>query len=285
MQRSINNKLRIVLRNCLGFLSRITLEKHKPKVIAILGDNSSSLVRELIYSYINSNHKVRRNIENTYSEFSIPLTIFGTLYYPDNLFSWLKVILKTSFQYFYLKPYSHFLILQIHFIDDKIFSYWLNAINADLIIDTDNYKTDAKNKISLTKSDVTKISSNYLPEKVISGLSSIGVKKASRHLLNLESPQTRIRILPAKNKSIILDASHFYYPVNLESVLELAESFPGDKYFYSSNKDEYKLVPKNYRKVYEISSLIPAESIIIIRGSKDKSSNIIKSLALNDFES
>ena len=63
-------------------------------IIAVTGEYDLSTLREILYSIVSINYNARRNLERTESEFSIPLTILGVLYYPNGYLQWIFLILK-----------------------------------------------------------------------------------------------------------------------------------------------------------------------------------------------
>jgi len=117
--------LRRVGRTVLKHLSRAVLNRHRPKVIAIVGDGPTAIAREAIYTVLKEKYPTRRNLESPEAEFSVPLTIFGAKTYPRSLGHWLNLTIKTVLQILVLKPYFHFLILELNATNLRILDFWL----------------------------------------------------------------------------------------------------------------------------------------------------------------
>ena len=133
-QKTMKKIFRKPFRYILSILTKAVIAKHKPTVIAVMGDGQTSIAREIIYEVIATTYPARRNLESPESEFSVPLTILGYPKYPKTLLDWLKMIGKTTVQFFKVKPYHHFLVLELNSIDLNILKYWLDITTSDVAL-------------------------------------------------------------------------------------------------------------------------------------------------------
>jgi len=288
--------LRTILRKILLKETQWVLNKHKPFVIAILGEKDSSYIREIIYTIVNTKYNARRNLEKTDSEFSIPLTIFGELKYPKNILSWIKIITKVLIQLLYLKPYKHYLIIQLHEIDTSILNLWLKTINPDLCITVDNSLKDStkdiikdKNTLQITTELIEKIKENplrrYNEIETLSNLLDIPYEEIINTIETTKPIRTRLNIIAGKDKSLIVDARYYYYPMSLISVLEITELLPGEKYIIS-NENINDEIPHNYKviKPKDLEKIKKNKNTFIFISNKSENADIIRNLALNELE-
>jgi len=277
---------RTFLRFVLALLVKLTIKKHAPTIIVITGENSSSILREQIYNILSEKYNIRRNLERTESEFSIPLTIIGTLKYQNNLIGWINIIFKTLLQLIYLKPYKHMLILQIRDFDKNIFQFWIKIINPDLILDTSKTRINSKQIIRISNKELTEIINGKLTPiaRRICEKYNLDSVKSEQILSEKNFPAPRISLLSAKNNSIIVDARHYYYPPSFTSVIEIASVIPSTKYLISPLKSDLKEIPKEYVVLSSKNIPLTKNAVYIFRGSKDNYQNEIKHLCVNDFE-
>ncbi len=252
---------RLLLRLVLGLLTRLVLRKHSPDIIVVSGDGQTSIVREAIYTLLYENHPARRNLEAPESEFSIPLTVFGEFSYPKSSFSWIILIIKIVAQLVRLKPYKHVLILEISRLNREVYDFWVHILNPKFIIEVPkNLDFTAKKLIPssllVTINDVM----NYY--KIEESYFYLQIEK-----LNL--PTSRIKILKGPNKSLIIDARHYFYPTPLASVIEISSTLSGRKVIFTDEKDIENVIklgflinPKNFKPT--------KNDTIIVRGQKTK---------------
>lgn len=262
---------RILLRLILGSLCSLAVKKHKPKIIAIKGDYSPSLYRERIYHMISSRYNTRQNLERTEREFSIPLTVLGTLQYPGSLLEWIYLVVKTTLQIIYLKPYKHFIVIQINYINKAISEYWMAILKPELIIKTQEID-DSK---GIEDKQIKYLIRHF----------GLDRQKASQVWQSAE-PAPRINVISGKNGSMIIDATHYYHPPNIKSVIELANLFQGKKHILTKIKLDSTKIPANYT-IHKSTKNFPNPSrnvVYIIRGNKDKNLEIIRKLSLNELE-
>ncbi len=281
--------LRKVLRKVLSIETKLVLRKHKPYVIAILGEKDSSYIREIIYAIVKSDYNARRNLEKTNSEFSIPLTVFGELKYPESDLAWLRIILKTLLQLIYIRPYKHHLILQLHEIEPYILKHWLKIINPNLIIVTDKLDvglqeiTKEKQVIYITANDIENIKDNSVFIKKLSQSLHIPQNEIIKQIKSSKPINPRINILAGKNKNIIIDARYYYYPISMNTISEITDLMPGNKYVVG-NVENIRL-PHNYHALKpEEIDVNTKESVFIFIGPKTNHINDMRRLALNELE-
>lgn len=284
MNSRLHGNFRIALRNILAIYVRIAIKKHKPTIITVVGENHSSILREALYTIFSTSKNTRRNLERTESEFSIPLSVLGNLNYPKNIWHWATFLIKTAFQLVYIKPYKHCLIIQLNFINKKIFKFWLYALSPSLILNTglDNEEIRKYNSLKISQKEISELQNGNLSEKfkTINRQFNIDNKKAEKALSEMQTPGSRIKIIAGKNNSVIIDARHFYYPPSLQAILEIAEALPGNKHFFSSIKTDYNHIPKSYKTTKDIEK----NSVYIFRGTKDQFLPEIRAISLNDLE-
>lgn len=81
-----------ILHFILKIIAKAIIRKYQPKVIGITGSVGKTSAREAIFSVLENDFKVRRNLKNYNNEIGTPLTIFGYRYSPGkNIFKWLWV--------------------------------------------------------------------------------------------------------------------------------------------------------------------------------------------------
>jgi len=284
MDITLHDFLRISLRKLLGLYLNLAIKKHKPTILVIVGENHPSVLREIFYTVFSTSRNTRRNLERTESEFSVPLSVLGNLNYPKNLWDWKKFLIKTAIQLIYVKPYNHTLIIQLNYINDEIFEFWIKKLSPSLILNTgiSNPKIKYYNSIKFNSTEISQLQNGKLIEKMktINRQFLVNQKLAQKALNEIQSPNSRIKLIAAKDSSIIIDARHYYYPPSLQAVLEIAEALPGKKHFLSSIKSDFKSIPASYKTSKEIEP----NSIYIFRGSKDQFLPEIRELSLNDLE-
>jgi len=246
--------LRKVARHVFGLLTRLTVKKHKPNIICILGDGETSIAREILYENIHQKYPARRNLEILEAEFSIPLTVLGTLNYPTNIINWIFLIVSSLSRLIYLKPYKHFLIIEIPEINRKITKFWINNLSPQYILiegESGYVPKQASMKIYKNPQEILKI---------------LGIKENIK-----EIPQPRIRILKGMNNETIIDATSYYTPPPITAVLELVEkeSF-GNIILLSNSKEDKKAILKMFPKalINPVNIKIHPEDIVIKRGNK-----------------
>lgn len=232
----IRRFLRRGLRKILAYLSQWALKKHKPEIIAVVGEGKTGIAREAIYRTLKSKYPVRRNIEAPDAEFVLPLIILGTEEYPRSYFAWLKILLRSTGQLLLRPPYKHLLILEIGYSNKEIFDYFWDLTHPSLLVTCGNASYLSKDQAA-EKTIIIKETGNLKPylKAAVEAAKFFGIdrKTAKRSLVNFSLPSARIQVLPAKAGGLLVDATHQYYPPLEESVDEVLEALPGKKIFFT----------------------------------------------------
>lgn len=224
--------LRRILRLILFGLARWALKKHRPAVIAIVGEGKTAIVREAIYAALKNHLPVRRNLEAPDAEFVLPLTILGAKEYPLTALGWLGIISRSFGQLLFRSPHKHFLILEIGYARKEIFDYFWQITQPQVLVRCGKAsylgKDQTASQTFLVKE--TEDLSGYLKVALrIAKNFGISSKEAERSLIGLALPKARIRILPARAGGIVIDATYQYFPPSEEALDEVLEVLPGKK--------------------------------------------------------
>lgn len=232
----LKKPFRRTLRLVLFVLSRWALAKHKPVVIAIVGNGKTGIVREAIYAVLKKRFPTRRNLENPDAEFVLPLTILGAEDYPTSPAGWLMTIIKSAGRLILLPPSKHFLVLEIGYSNKEIFDYFWQISRPQVLVTCGQAPYLSKNQTAPKTFAVieTKDLKGYLETAIKVGESfKIKRKESEKKLENFSLPRPRIRILPAKGGGLIVDATYNYFPPNEGALDEILESFSGKKLLLS----------------------------------------------------
>jgi len=242
----LKNPLRRLLRIILFFLARAALKKHRPTVVAIVGEGKTGIVREAIYSVLRKHFPTRRNLEAPEAEFVIPLAILGVKEYPRTIPVWIKILSKSLGQLLFRPPYRHTLVLEIEYTRREVFDYFWNITKPRVLVvcggTTFLSSSQTARKVFRTRetSDLT----GYL-EVAVKVAQSLGIskKQAQEDLGDFSLPKARINILPAKDGGIIVDATYHYLPPSSVALEEVLEALPGRKIIFSPQKE----TPPNFK--------------------------------------
>ncbi len=260
--------LRYILRSVLGTLARLVLAKHNPDIIVVTGNGQTSLVREYLYTLLYEKFPVRRNIEMPEAEFAIPLCIFGNYSYPRRKIGWFAIVIKVFIQLIKVKPYKHILIVEISFFDPYIINYWMAILRP-------KFKVSVKPEIDFTNITNSKeILLSLIAD--IQNSYSLDQQYVDTQLTKTSLPISRIKIVKGKNKSLVVDARHYYFPAPLKSVVEIVSALEGNTIIFTNIENDlsiiqnlslsWKINPTNYK---------PNESdVIILRGQKVANRNL-----------
>ena len=265
-------------------LSKFVIEKHKPTIIGIIGSGETSIAREVIYAVLSQAYPTRRNLESPLVEFSLPLTIIGSSDYPTTFFKWIILTARTLWQIVTVKPYHHFLVLEMSPAARLTLSYWLDITNPNLVIicgeiptefPTDKYKT-----FEIKESSIGEIKNKALEVGEMFGVNSEPAKEA---LKTINFYPTRIRFFPGKNGKFIVDATHYYYPIKLAAVIELVEILPGNKLIITDENVES--LPENFELCSsEDLAKIEDYPVIIVRGRRSDKFELLETLTEGNYE-
>lgn len=240
----VRKPLRRGLRKILACLSRWALKKHKPQIIAVVGEGKTGIAREAIYRVVKNKYPARRNTEAPDAEFVLPLIILGIHEYPRSYLSWLKVLVKTAGHLLLRPAHKHLLVLEIGYSNKEIFDYFWELTRPSILVicgDAPYLSKDqtAKNTLTIKEPDdlelrlpkADKVSlAPYLRAAIkIAKILRIDEKEAKRALAGFSLPAARIRIFNSKSGGLIVDATHQYYPPSEEALDEVLEALPGRK--------------------------------------------------------
>lgn len=249
--------LRKPYRKILTWLTKKTLQKHNPTVIVVMGDGQTSIGREMVYHLIKSKYPARRNLESPEAEFSVPLTVLGYTTYPQNALAWLWLLIKSYFLIIKNPSYHHFLVLELNFVLPDLLSYWLDVLKPDSVLIVGRVPLDYSEfgikkvvKISQTHTEET-LKPFKLAASQLGRYYKLSQEDIDKALKAFSFPSSKIRYFPGTNGSILIDATHYYFPVKLGAVLELVHdgSNVGRKIIFSHNDQDKALLRKN--KVWE----------------------------------
>ena len=265
-------------------LSKFVIEKHKPTIIGIIGSGETSITREVLYTVFSQAYPARRNLESPLVEFSLPLTIIGAEDYPNTIFKWIILAAKTLWQVITIKPYHHFLVLEMSRATHQTLSYWLDITNPNLVIicgeiptefPTNKYKT-----FKIKESSIVEIKNKALEVGEMFGLKSESAKEA---LKKINFYPTRIRFFPGINGKFIVDATYYYYPIKIDSIVELVESLPGKKLIITN--ESIKPLPENF-ELTSSADLTKIEEfpVIIVRGKRSDNFELLETLTEGNYE-
>ncbi|MBL8015543.1 MAG: hypothetical protein JNK26_05150 [Candidatus Doudnabacteria bacterium] len=214
--------LRKILRLVLGWLAKVTLHKHQPLLIAIVGDGPTSVMREVMVAALQESIATRRNVELPEAEFSVPLTVLDYPFYPTRWYQWVWLLVKTGIQFLTVKSYYHGLVLELHPINSAAWQYWLQILNPAKVVCVGDFDyplqgVDAvKLNFSLDRIEIAIDAAKALAAEF--GVDSVDSELG---LAQLEFPTPRLRVLPQPSGVCIVDATHYYFPIKINAVREM----------------------------------------------------------------
>ncbi|NIT04326.1 hypothetical protein GTO10_05405 [Candidatus Saccharibacteria bacterium] len=224
--------LRRTLRFALLLLSRWVIRKHEPTVIAILGNGQTATAREATYHVLKHHFPTRRNLETPDAEFVLPLTVLGTRSYPKTYAEWLLILLKSATQLLILPKHKNFLVLEIGYTRAETFDYFWKITQPQVAVvcgDAPYLSKEYKAPKTVRVKEAKGLRGYFDAAVRVGKLFGIPPKAAKDALANFTLPKARIRILPAKEGGIIIDATHEYLPPKKEALDEVLENFAGKK--------------------------------------------------------
>ncbi len=263
-------------RTLLTKITKNVIEKHHPRIIAVVGNGQTSIARELIYHVLKSKFAVRRNLESPESEFSVPLTIIGHASYPSSAIEWVSVIIKSIYNLNKIKPYEHFLVLEINFNDNELLQDWLKITAPEVLFIVGSMSFDYS---SLPTKKVVKIA--MVDSTDVLAPFRLGVEQVAKYLeidsndvetafQTFSLPVSKIRYLPGINESAVIDATYYYFPIKLEAVLELVDTTQNNIILFSSLKDDVALIQGKKILINPENYIPKKEDTIILRGPRTK---------------
>lgn len=268
MRGVLRRGLRIVLRH----LTQAVLKKHKPKIIALVGESQTAIAREALYTVLHEHFPTRRSIEAPEAEFVIPLTIFGTDSYPQNIYAWLKILVKTVAQTIFFKPHFHILILEMTTGLTEILNYWLEITKPDILITCGRHPQSGY-ITEETAIRLPKVRNGYLkPYKKlalkIGQELAIPEKEILDGLSKFSLPAPRIKILPGEKGNLVIDATYKYFPPPLKSLEEVLAPLSGNKVWIRC--------PKDWKEAE-----VKPQDVVVILGPRKELLEVIEEATLN----
>ena len=100
-----------IVQGILASLARKTIQKHKPKVIAITGSVGKSTTKEAIYTVLSEKFNVGKSEGNLNNEFGVPLTVLG-FEPPSSVLGWAIIVLKSICKVVFGRNYYDILVLE-----------------------------------------------------------------------------------------------------------------------------------------------------------------------------
>ena len=228
----IHNLLRLILKAVLKSFSRAALKKHRPTVIAIVGEGKTGIAREAIYTALKDKFPTRRNLEYPFADFALPLTILGVRSYPTNYWEWFKTLLKAKIQLLFLPPHKNFLVLEVGYVHKPTFDYFWQITQPQVLVICGDapYLSPQQTAPSVIKVKEPASLQNYLTAaQKVGEIFNIPVKESQKSLTHFKLPQARIRIIPSNLGGLIVDATYQYFPPDKKAVEEILKALPGKR--------------------------------------------------------
>jgi UDP-N-acetylmuramyl pentapeptide synthase len=116
----------------LKLLSKWAVKKHKMKIIVVAGLHGTKITGELIARMLQPDFVVRRQLEGSFWDFSIPLAILGVEDKKYGFFQWIEIIVVSLFRLVFTTSNSTWTILQMNTYKEEITSYWMDIIEPDI---------------------------------------------------------------------------------------------------------------------------------------------------------
>lgn len=268
-------------RRVIGFLAKRTLQKHNPTVIAIVGDGPTSIMREVMYAALKEGIATRRNLELPEAEFSIPITIFNYPNYPRWFGEWLWLVGKTLLQLIKIRPYKHALVLEMHPINETVWNFWQELTQPFAVIKVGDFGYSTNVKPVEVAADAELETMKQLAKRVaqIFNLDELDIDLG---LETLDFPAGRIRFLKPKFRGVVIDSTYYYFPIRLESVLEVANAFEGRKVIFTNDRRDWEKLDTSWK--INPPKFSPQESdVVVLRGRRTVDLKKYHSLAfIND---
>jgi hypothetical protein len=241
-----------------------------------MGDGHTSIAREITYYLLKQKYPVRRNLEAPETEFSLPLTVLGYPRYPTNIFEWLEVLTKNYLNLKRIGAYKHFLVLELNFIDPEILTYWLKLLSPETALIVESLPIDYsefvfKKVVKISSTSNERVLGPYkLAAEQIGRFYKLEKKEIASALKNFSLPQSKIRYFPGKNGSTIIDATHHYFPIKLDAVLEITnpQDDSSQTVVFTNQKADLRILKKYPAEVNPRNYEPDSADTIIIRGKR-----------------
>lgn len=271
LRYQIKKQLRPIYRKFLGLIVKATVKKHQPLVVVLVGNGPTSIVREAVFAVLSEVMPARRNIELPEAEFSVPITVLDQKNYPYGFFSWVWFSIKSFVQIFTIRSFKHALVLELKPQNQNVLDYWLDILRPEIFVQLGEFK------YFINKEQV-KFFRNYNIDDAKAGYEHIATEigqylnidelDIELALANIKLPEARLRILPGLNNSIVFDATHYYFPLKLSSVLETIETDKENCIAFTKYQKDKEVLESLGWQVNPPNYLPRADDIILIRGRR-----------------
>jgi len=131
--------IRNIFKKFISFLAKAAIKKHQMTIFVVSGWYGTEITREFIYSSLNTQFDVRRNLKNPWWDMSYPLTILGYEDKRRNPIEWIGLMFKASAQLLFGKKHKHYLVLNINYSYPHSIKYWSSFITPSYLVLT-SYK-------------------------------------------------------------------------------------------------------------------------------------------------
>lgn len=253
----------------LGVLTRLTIAKHRPTIISITGDGQTSVAREVLYYVLREGFPVRRNLELPEAEFSVSITVFDYPNYPESKLEWLWLVLKVTLQLLTVRPYSHMLVLELAPTSQRVLDSWLQYLHPHILMTVGNSMLSLTKRVGTHQVEVGDEPGEIdLATKRIAlglGMDEVDIE-LGRAMVSF--PEPRVRFLTGNTDQVVVDATHYYFPLKLNSVLELVDGFGDRKVAFTPYELDIKLLQENGWEVNPDHYAGERSDVVLLRGRR-----------------
>jgi len=243
----------------------------------VLGDGQTAIGREIVFHLIKSEFPARRNLESPEAEFSVPLCVLGQPSYPTGAADWLWLPLKSLLAINKNPAHRHFLILELNFTNPELLTYWLEVLKPETALIAGQLPVDYS-QFGIKK--VVKINQTH-PDELLKPF-MMAAEQIGRYyrleptdinlaLSTFTLPTSKIRFFPGAGGSTIIDATHYYFPVQLSSVLELIgdDLETSNRIIFTTDKRDLAYLQKFPQWVINPKGHTPKQNeVFVLRGDK-----------------
>lgn len=123
---------RKILAFVLKLLSKWAIKKHDMKIIVVAGKHGTKITGELISGMLEPDYTVRKQLEVSFWDFSIPLAILGLEDRRYNVIQWTGLIFAALFRLLLGNSNFTWTILQMNTFKEDIAHYWLDILEPEI---------------------------------------------------------------------------------------------------------------------------------------------------------
>lgn len=109
----MTNILKKAVVALLTWEARITLARHRPRIIAVTGSVGKTTTKDAIYAALAEKLHMRKSIKSFNSDIGVPLTILGLPNAASNPFGWAYNIVRGLFSSLFSREYPAWLVLEV----------------------------------------------------------------------------------------------------------------------------------------------------------------------------